>query len=422
MKWLKRIALVTLLLLGLGFGLGSIDRCSQWLSMPVGLVGLSRATGALQVGAAKRALELPYPVAMGGYGPWRSEVSSAVSPLNARATVVQVGSERLALVSLEAVLISNALVTAIRDGRTFHVWVVATHTHTGPGNYDPRLAVELGALGRYRPEVEAALVSAARGALDDALAKLAPAAMDVSTGSQALTRARASGEVDSALTRIRFRTPGGSAVAQWLLVAAHPTLAPRFGTQLDADYPGLLAQRFENEGGAGVTSVLQTAGGNAMAMGALPEFTLALGDAFAALPDGATEADVGYGLATADFALGHPDGSRLGPALVGPIVENALCAQAMSHAEVGVLRLGSISFAAVPAEVTQASAKVILQQSKSTFVLSLANGYQGYVEPEDVVNRNEGEAHRQYFGAGLLSQFAEAARQAGQAAGTFGAK
>ncbi len=420
MKRLTRVGLFILIGVGLAFGWASLDRCGEWHATPGGLIGIARATGELRVGAAKVPFELPYPVTLGGYGPWRFEVSSAVTPLFARATVLEVGTQRFALVSLETLLVADGVVTGIREGRAFQVWVVATHTHTGPGGYDQRLAAQLAALGSYRADVEKAVVVAATQALDAAQNALAPAVMDVARDTHDLTRSRSGAEIDESLTRVRFRTAGGGPIAQWVLLGAHPTLAPRSANALDGDFPSRVSAHFEANGG--VTSVLQTAGGNAAPNGSLEDFSNVLIERVARMADGATETSVGYGLATSDLVLGHPDGSRFGPFFVRPMVENALCANAMMHTEVGVLRLGSISFAAVPAEVTQASAKIIEQQSKTSLVLSLANGYEGYLEPATVVTANTGEAHVQYFGPQLLSQLAEAAHQAGAAAGTFGAQ
>lgn len=401
-------------------GWAFVDHCGDWPATSGSLLGLTRATGPLHAGAAKVAFQLPYPVTVGGYGPWRPTATSSTVPLFARATVIDVGGQRLAIVSLETVLVSDSVVAAIRATQPFAVWVTATHTHTGPGNSDPRLAAQVAAFGCYRPDVEAALVVAARQALEGATAAVAPAVMVVAHGTHDLTRSRSGAETDTRLTRVRFESPQGVAIAQWLMLAAHPTLASRSTTQLDPDYPGHLSRHFETD--AGVTLVLQTAGANASPNGALTLFAAELIDRIEHLTDASTETEVTLGLATVEVATGRPDASRLAPAWARPVVENVLCEGASRHTEVSVLRLGPLSLVAVPAEVTQASAKVLEQRSNATVVLSLTNGYEGYLEPEDVVVHNTGEAHVQYFGPGLLGQFAEAAHQAGEAAGTVGAK
>jgi len=404
----------------LTFAWASVDHCGEWRASPGGLIAMGRAVGPLQAGAAKVPFELPYPVTLGGYGPWLREVDSAVEPLFARATVLQVGGQKFALVSLETLLVSDSVVAAIREGRDFQVWVTATHSHTGPGNFDARLVAEVAALGRHRADVESAIVSAAKKALDAAMGAQGPAVMTVSHDSHDLTHSRSDGEIDTDLDRVRFQTVAGLPIAQWLLFAGHPTMVSRATTQLDGDYPSRVSKRFEAEGG--VALVLQTAGGNATPNGPLEEFSAVLGDRFARLLEGSPESEVALGVATSDVVLNHPDGQRIAPSFLKPAVENALCASALRHTEVSVLRLGSISFVAVPAEVTRPSAKVILQQSSATVLLSLANGYQGYLETDEAVRANTGEAHSQYFGPELLTHIAEAARNAGQAAGTFGAK
>jgi len=419
-KWLKRIALGSLLVTVLGLGVASVDRCGAWVAAPGGLTGLARSKGALRVGAAKAAFDLPYPVTLGGYGPWLHQVGAAATPLAARATVLEVGGQRFGLVSLETLLVTDSVVSALRKGGDFQVWVVATHTHTGPGNFDPRLVARVAALGPYRADVEAAIVKAGAQALSEAISALAPAVMDVAVDSHDLTRSRSGGEIDTTLARIRFRSPEGAPLAQWLLFGGHPTMVARSTELLDGDFPSRVSARFEASGG--VAMVLQTAGANASANGSLDDFSAELTQRFARLADGPAEPEVTYGLATSDVVLSRPDAQRLVPGLLTPALENALCDQPTTHAEIGVLRLGSISLVAVPLEVTSASARVLTQQSKASHLLSLANGYQGYLEPEQVVRSDTGEAHAQYFGPGLLSQLAEAAQRAGEAAGTFGAK
>ncbi len=414
---MKKAAVVAALVaVLLTFGWASIDHCGDAGSSPGGLTAIARASGELRVGAAKAELDLPYPITVGGYGPWRHDASSSVAPLFARATAVEVGGQQFALVSLETLLVSDEVVSRLREGRASHVWVAATHTHTGPGQFDRRPAVEVAALGPFRAEVEAALISAGTKALDQALAALQPATVSHELGTQALTHARSGDEVDRRLRRVRFRAhPSGTELAQWVFLAAHPTLAARSTAVLDGDYPSQLAAQFEHV--TGVTQVLQTAGGNASGNGSLGELTSGLASALEALPETAAENSVGFGFASSELSLGHPDAKRLGPGVFQPLIENALCRDAGLRAEISVLRLGEISLVAVPAEVTYASAKVIEQQSHATTVVSLTNGYAGYVEPERQVLDGTGESARHYFSAALLTQIAAAAQQASDAAG-----
>jgi hypothetical protein len=69
----------------------------------------------------------------------------------------------------------------------------------------------------------------------------------------------------------------------------------------------------------------------------------------------------------------------------------------------------------VPAETTAASGVLLERAAGGARVVSLVNGYLGYVEPPDRVERAAGESRRQLFGPGLLESLrfgTEAARAA----------
>ncbi|MFY0573110.1 hypothetical protein ACN28S_00905 [Cystobacter fuscus] len=102
---------------------------------------------------------------MAGYGLPLPEAARAGLAPRARAVVLAAGDMKVGLVSLELMLVPDALVAAVRE-RTASlglgaVVVVATHTHSSFGGYDARLAAQLGGTGRFR---EASLKAAVEGA------------------------------------------------------------------------------------------------------------------------------------------------------------------------------------------------------------------------------------------------------------------
>ncbi len=188
-----------------------------------------------------------------------------------------------------------------------------------------------------------------------------------------------------------FTTKRG--VAQWLMLAAHPALVPRKPAALDPDYPGAMA-------GETATLVLQTAVGNASAKGdGIEAFAKRAMEQLDGL-NGEMQGDAQLDVARVRFSAPSPDASRLVPASFARSGRNFLCASAAREGEVGVLRLGSLTLVAVPAEVTLGAARVL--EHGDARVLSVANGYLGYLEPGEVVDRREGEARRQYYDRGLL--------------------
>lgn len=397
----------------------SMDRCGEWTAGRPALTGLARARGPLRVGAAKQPISPVFPVVVGGYGPWRSEASSS-GALAARAVVLESAGVRFGMVELDALLVTAPLVEAIRAERGFPLWVTAVHAHSSLGGYDRRAVAQVAALGRFREDEERALVDAARKAVDAAVAALKPSTLEVTQGqASGLSVARTSDSVDERLTRLRFLDTGGAAMAQWLVLSAHPTLVERRTTVLDADYPGALAAEGERAGV--ITFVLQGAAGNASAALGPSEtaqgFATRVGKAFGALPEATVFREVDLALATARLSLPRPDGSRLAPGFAVAALENVLCDGAEREVEVAALRLGPVSFLAVPGEPSRAAGLVLEEQSGATRALGNTNGYLGYVELEAAVRGPWGEAHHQYFGPELLGHLGAAARLVGSAAG-----
>lgn len=413
------IALGTLSAVVLSFwGLASIDRCGDWVHRPAALTHLARGQGPLQVGAAKAPLEPVFPATVGGYGPLRSTVNRALSPLFARALVLDVGGQRLGLVVLDVLLIPPQLRDAIGAGQAFPTWVLATHTHSGPSGFDPRFASELAAIGRYHPEDLQRLVTAGRDALAAAALALKPARLEVGQAElEGVSTARSGTAVDRRLTRLRFDTAQG-ALAQVLIVSAHPTLVDRRPEGLHPDWPGLLAARLEESGGP-LTLVLQGAGGNASvdrALLATPEAAATkLEQLVRAVPTATEPETLDAAWTEVHVWLPRPDAQRLVPRVLKAATENALCDDAEDIAVLHALRLGSARLLLVPFEPSFPAGQVLEQQAEATRLVSLADGYAGYVETVEAARGGTGESARQYFPPELLMYLAEGAKLAGQA-------
>ncbi len=368
------------------------------------MAGLTRAKGPLRVGAAAAQVVVPFPVTVGGYGPPRSTALDG-EPVFARATVIEVGSQRFGLVSLEVLLVTQPLVAAVRQGASFPIWVTATHTHSSAGQFDRRLASQLGALGTFDARVEAALIDAARQALSQAERELTPAVMTVSAFDvSSLVRARTGDSADPRRTQVRFERADGTTIARWELLAAHPTLTARRTTHLDTDWPGALSAGAD----AGVTTVLSTSIGNASTQGAASD------TAWAATIAGLTaitsaRVEPALALSTVRVPLPHPDGSRLVPRPLQPLVENVLCAATEMDIEVSMLRLGPVTLLAVPLEPTFGATQLMAKVADGALPVALTGGYVGYLEPAAVVTSGTGEAKRQWFGPSLFERVAAAA-------------
>ncbi|MGV3621915.1 MAG: neutral/alkaline non-lysosomal ceramidase N-terminal domain-containing protein [Archangium sp.] len=415
----RRALVIAAVLLGLTavvLGSASVDRCGEWPKKEPALSFVSRGQGEVKVGAARVDFTPPWPVPAGGYGPFPKSVSSALAPVSARALIIDVGAQRLALVVLDVLLVTPQLRDAIGKDQPFPTWVIATHTHSGPGAYAPSAAEELGALGSYDPAVEAALVANAREAVTQATAKLAFAKVEIGdTVTDGITVARSGTEADRRLIRVRFDGEKG-AVAQLLILSAHPTTVERKPSGLHPDWPGLLAGKFEANGGP-VTLVLQGAGGNASVnRAALPDaeaMALKLEALVKIMPTRTQPETLDAAWSEVHVSLPRPDAKNVVPSFAKPIVENAVCDDAEDLAVLHGLKLGDLNLLFVPVEPSYAAGRVLEQQAHVRRVVSLTDGYAGYVETDEAARAGTGEAKRQLFPPELLERLSEGARLAG---------
>ena len=416
-RWLLGAAGVLVALGGL-FAFASVDRCGEWKPRAPALLQVAVAQGPLLVGAAKVPLTLSFPTTVGGYPPPRASVDKALSAFAARALVIDLGAQRLRLVVLDVLLIPPQLRDAIAANRPGPIWVAATHTHSGPSGFDPRAASEVAALGSYDPAAFQRLVEAAQKALDLAEASLAPAQLEVGESqSNALSTPRSGDASDTRITRARFDAATGP-LAQLVVLAGHPTLTPRRPDGLHADWPGLLAERFEANGGP-VTLVLQGAGGTAMIDRAVATTAEVAAEKAQALIDAVPTERQAEPLSGAwnevRISLPRPQAPAAVPSVLRPLAENLLCADAEDIVLLHGLRLGALEWLFVPVEPTLNAGLVLEEQARVQRVVGLSDGYAGYVELEQVARAGGGEAQRQYFPPTFLGQLSEGARLAGQA-------
>lgn len=414
-RW-KWPLLVLVLALG-AWRWASIDRCGEWPLKPAALTQLAQSQGTLSVGAAVVPFVLDFPMTVGGYGPLRGSADKVLTPLGARALIIENGSQRLTLVVLDVLLIPPQVRDQIAANQKGQVWVIATHTHTGPSGFDPRAASELAALGSFNQRDQNAIIEAGRKAIDAANTKLVAVKLEVGEAANELAVARSGKEVDRRITRARFDSLDG-AVAQVVIISGHPTLEPRKPEGLHGDWPAVLAQRLEANGGP-VTLVLQGAAGNASInrdVASTPELAAEkLEGVVRNIVTVAQPEPVGAAWNEVRVALPRPDASRVAPAGARELAENFLCDDAEDFVLLHGFRLGELSLLFVPLEPSLAAGLVLEEQARVGRVVSLADGYAGYVEPVEVARNGEGEAHRQYFPADLITQLADGARLAGDA-------
>jgi hypothetical protein len=207
----------------------------------------------LKAGAATVDITPPTGYAMWGYAARHDAPSVGVlDPLRARALVLAVGDERIALVSLDLGRAPTRSVTAAIRSRVkteavvTHVFLVASHTHHGPvlelddwptpkESYVRQLEKQLGDL----------IVTAAKA--------LRPARLGVAAKETTFNRNRHSQRPDAPVDRellvLRVEDADGKPIAHAVNFAAHPTMRESTLHKFSADYPGALAALVEKETG-----------------------------------------------------------------------------------------------------------------------------------------------------------------------------
>src|SRR5438105_3678393 len=107
--------MAALLSLGGAYALASWDWCPRNDGGPrARVVSRLQASAPLLAGAAAVELKPPYPIVAAGYGPTRPELSTAVRPLMARATVLREGDVSFGLVSLDVLLVPDDVADEVR--------------------------------------------------------------------------------------------------------------------------------------------------------------------------------------------------------------------------------------------------------------------------------------------------------------------
>jgi neutral ceramidase len=383
--------------------------------------------GLLVAGAAVRALDLgPAPV-IGGFPRWRWAAEGVLDPVTARAVVLGEQGVRVALVSVEILLIPEALEEAVRarltDLKLDALVLSATHTHAGPGGYWDSLVGGRAATGPYDPAAFARLVDDLVAVVRSANAATGPASLSVQSGDVGgLVRNRNGGRVGGRLLVARLTRPSGEPVAELVRFTAHPTFLGKSNRLISGDWPGrLLASgvrgpRLFFQGSIGDQSVRLPPGAVRTGEAEHAAYARLLDDSINVLATG--PADASPRLAAARARVDLP---RLAPGavphLLWPATRTLLGGVLPSRATVTAIRLGPVLLVATPAEATETVGihwRLVAGADSAT--LSLSNGYVGYVVTEEEFGAGISETGRTYYGPDLDARLTQAIAVASRAA------
>jgi hypothetical protein len=208
----------------------------------------------LQAGAAKVEITPPIGYPMWGYGARHDKPSIGVlDPLYARALVLAVGKDRVALVSLDLGRAPTRQSTAVIRGRVKEaaaieqIFLVGSHTHHGPVlELDNWPSPQDSYVHQLERKLADLIVEATKG--------LRPARIGVASKEVPFNRNRHSKRPDKPVDRellvLRVEDKDGKPIAHAVNFAAHPTMEDSRLLKFSADYPGAMAELVEKETGA----------------------------------------------------------------------------------------------------------------------------------------------------------------------------
>jgi hypothetical protein len=219
----------------------------------------------LKAGAAKIDITPPIGFPMWGYAARKDAPSTGVrEPLMARAVVLNVGKQSMALVSLDLGRApTRAGMANIRKQLKESIgietiFLVASHTHHGP-------VLEVDDWPTKEKPYVRTLEEKIVRVITDAHKALVPAKMGVSSHEVPFSRNRhwkkPNPPVDKEMLIGRIDDEAGKPIAHLVQFAAHPTMLPAKLREFSPDFPGFLAQHVEKELG-GLCLFMQGAAGD----------------------------------------------------------------------------------------------------------------------------------------------------------------
>jgi hypothetical protein len=334
--------------------------------------------------------------------------------------VVEEPGCRVALVSAELLLVPEPLevevAARVADLGLSGLVLASTHTHSGPGGYVEGLLFERIATGSYDPAVHEAVVRAIVEAIRGAAASLGPARLaTVRSAADDLARSRSGGLEDAPLTVVRLVRPGGAPLAELTVFAAHATLLGKRNRVISGDWPG----RFLQGGTHGLRVFFQGAIGDQSTEGPSSGSTRGFANVLSSRVDALSFSapDAAPPLAFSSVEVGLPTNEVAGaPWLLRPAARNLAARTFPATGRVEAIRLGPVLFLAVPAEpVSAVAAAWRTTLPPDAAVLSLANGYLGYVEEASRMAERRGETALTYYGPALAATLGAAVRVAADA-------
>lgn len=380
----------------------------------------ANAQGKLTAGVAKSDITPPVGTPLAGYGARRAQPSTGVhDPTEARALIIDNGSEKIAFVSVDHLGFDHGMVDRIRgiaseatQIRPDHIYVMSSHTHSGGGAYMEMLPLLANVLaGKFDPKIRAFYEQRTAEAIIAANKTLKPARIAIGAGeARGISRFRSTwppdGPVDPEVGLIRVDSAAtGKPMAVLMNFAAHPTVLGADNMTFSADFVGYARNALE-----------RMIGGDAMAIFANGAQGTIAPRAFQG-DDGWQRAEnVGTILATEAFKIllmikpqDSVDIKLVRTPLTLKIVPTSVFPPGMTYppsyeSEINAISFDNrIAFVAIPGELGSILNFQVKERGKllgfeRTFLLGLTNDALGYIITEDEYRHKTYESTISLFG------------------------
>jgi neutral ceramidase len=218
------------------------------------------AQSKLMAGVAKSDITPAVGTPLAGYGARLAKPSTGVhDPTEARALIIDNGTEKIAFVSVDHLGFDHGMVERIRgiaSGPTHilpdHIFVMSSHTHSGGGAFMEMLPLLANALaGKFDAKTRALYEQRAAEAIIAADKTLKPARIAIGAGeARGISRFRSNwppnGPVDPEVGVIRVDSvASGKPMAVLMNFAAHPTVLGAENMTFSADFVGYARNALE---------------------------------------------------------------------------------------------------------------------------------------------------------------------------------
>ncbi|MCW5936649.1 MAG: hypothetical protein KIT11_05010 [Fimbriimonadaceae bacterium] len=386
--------------------------------MPFASLALALALGSPQVWVSTARLDVvpPEPLPLGGYTERKGALfQPGPERLSARCVLLEQGSLRVAIVSLETLTIPEGLRDAVsRQVPDVRLFLTATHTHCAPDSQmlNPRMTMAVPGIATYRERWLEWYADRVAQCIREAECAQ-PRAVDtaeVRSARVALNRPRRDHARPSPLaTQLTLM---GARISHY---AAHATLLGPEQLRLSGDWPGALADR-----SAGLVLVGAIGDVSPKVEGEDRPRTFARVFEEAVLAATPVKSKMGLGWSAAPIKLDppkpHPEFAKeygIPDAMAELLVQRF----APPAASVSLVAVGDTLLIGVPGEPSSALGRRLESVGKSrgfarTLVVSHANGWIGYVlEPSDY-DRGGYEAHLSFNGRETSERVVVAVRSA----------